>query len=686
MNRNEKVISFNFDLLSKRRLLFLIIIIQCLSYSFTLRAQEKFAVNNTISLTDSLDPEAAFETLKKFEPNYESYADSINRRLIKRKVSLLLELDSVAQALLLMQKYQNLCLESADQIAQLWLHNLQAETYLNLNHIDSAKRHNYQAQILAKKLNNKEQEGMLALREGAILYAQGDYIASIKAVFNASRLFSSINQLRKAAFAYLQVGTTYLYIDYYDKATNYYQMAAKSFLELGDSLGYHICQANLGLVALEKENYRKALEYFNKAHPKIVASERPLSIGNSYRYLGISYQGLNQLDSANSKLRKALSIDLKINYAIGITSDYISLAELAVESKEIKQAKVYIDSAHFYYPIGSDIELEADLYRMLASIYHRKKKYDSSSYYFTHYLALQDSLGKEQTLINAIAESESQELERARKELLVAQESERIMAEENRKQQYLLIVISIVLVISVFLVALIASINRKNKQLNLALSNKNKLIEYDLSVKESLINEIHHRVKNNLQVTSSILSIQASLSKDQKLKEALWETKNRMQNLIAVNESLDRGKAGEVKYFSHFLKKLTDEYVNNFKLKGEVDTHIELDDFILSAEEIIPAGILFGEIISNVFKHAIRGSKKQELRILLKKKQEKITLIISDNGPGFPANVNPSDNESLGLLLINSMIEQLEAKVKLIQEKGVEYQIEWNCFQKSEVN
>lgn len=650
---------------------------------FTTQAQKQseVEVHQLLSQIDSLKVEEAYQAAEKLEPDFTAYQDSSNRKIIEKKINLLFELDSLQKANSKMRAYLSLADVRQDSICRLWLQDMLSESYLNSNQLDSSLIYIDSAKTIANNLKLSKRIGMLLLREGTVLYAKGQYIESIESVFEATQYFEKSNEEMQRAFSYLQIGTTYLYIDFFEKAQSYYRKAGNTFLTVGDTLGFHICQANLGLVELEKENFSLALNYFQKAHPVIVASKRPLSIGTSYRYLGMSYQGLNQYDSASYFLEKALQNDLQYGYKIGICSDYLGLAELTFQKEEYSKARAFADSAKVYYPKHSDIELEADLYRVLAQVYRKLGKKDKSSDYFAHYTMLQDSLKQEEIAINAIAESESKKLEQLRNDLLIAKQKELIQEEENRIQQYFLLLLSIIAVVALFLLGLITSANKKNKQLNQALSERNKQVEKDLSVKQELITEIHHRVKNSLQVISSILSIQSAITKDKKLQRSLLETKSRISNLSSINAGLYRESEEDQKFLSKWIESMVKSLAKEYQVDDRLQLKLELENFLLAIDETIPAGILIHEMVSNIFKHAYHEEEAINIEISLYKSGKHIHLKLSDKGHGFPNNINPDESESLGLMLIHTMAQQLEGKLYIDDAKGVAYHLEWEQFE-----
>lgn len=205
--------------------------------------------------------------------------------------------------------------------------------------------------------------------------------------------------------------------------------------------------------------------------------------------------------------------------------------------------------------------------------------------------------------------------------------------------------------------------------------------------------EVHHRVKNNLQVISSLLELQADKFEDQKVQEAFRESQNRIISMAIIHEELYREQPGDENKenidFAAYLEKLTDELIRTYAVESEgLDLKLAADRVFLGIDTSIPLGILINELVSNALKHAFpkeikekKKSRKKEIEIRLLKPEYKgaaYTLLFSDNGKGLPKGFDFRNTDSLGLQLVNTLADQLEGKIELIPEaKGTKYRIEF---------
>lgn len=203
-------------------------------------------------------------------------------------------------------------------------------------------------------------------------------------------------------------------------------------------------------------------------------------------------------------------------------------------------------------------------------------------------------------------------------------------------------------------------------------------IKQSLKEKEVLLKEVHHRVKNNLQVISSILNLQSSYVKDKKSLDLLLESQNRIKSMAFVHESLYQTKDFSNISFSSYVENICSNLVHSYSdPDNPPELHMDLDLIQLNLDTAIPCGLIINELISNALKYAFKGKKNGKLRISVKQDREMIRVIIADNGKGFPSNVDFRNTESLGLQLVVTLVEQINGKIELETQKGAKFTIEF---------
>jgi PAS domain S-box-containing protein len=202
-------------------------------------------------------------------------------------------------------------------------------------------------------------------------------------------------------------------------------------------------------------------------------------------------------------------------------------------------------------------------------------------------------------------------------------------------------------------------------------------ISQSLREKELLLKEIHHRVKNNLQVVSSLLKLQSSYAKDKHSFNILLDSQNRVRSMALVHQKLYQSKDFSQIDFSEYLKQLSDHLLNVFKdHSNNVELEINSKCFNLSIDLAIPCGLIINELISNSLKYAFLETRGGKITVDLNCDGEnKYSIIVSDNGIGFPECINYKDTKSLGLQLVNTLVGQLDGTITMENHIGTTFRI-----------
>ena len=202
------------------------------------------------------------------------------------------------------------------------------------------------------------------------------------------------------------------------------------------------------------------------------------------------------------------------------------------------------------------------------------------------------------------------------------------------------------------------------------------VVEQQIAEKETLLKEVHHRVKNNLQTVSSLLSLQSRSIEDEQMKNLIKSSQNRVISMAMVHEMLYmRDDLSKIE-FKSYVQELSEYLVRSVKgTNNNIKLNLNIPDIQLGIDTAIPLGLLINEAITNALKYGIKDDEKGEIHIALKQAQEKnFELEIGDDGEGFPDDVNHKNTKSLGLKLINNLARQLKGTiVKDNSKKGTNY-------------
>jgi PAS domain S-box-containing protein len=207
-----------------------------------------------------------------------------------------------------------------------------------------------------------------------------------------------------------------------------------------------------------------------------------------------------------------------------------------------------------------------------------------------------------------------------------------------------------------------------------------KQIQDALREKEVLLKEVHHRVKNNMQIISSLLRLQAEVSKDENVIEMFKESQNRITLMSLVHEKLylsqNLAKIDFNDYIRDVVNSLFESYVLN---TGKIALNINVENISMGVDYAIPCGLIINELVTNSLKYAFSDGREGEIKITLRTTDgDMIELKVSDNGIGIPENLDFRKTESLGLHLVTVLVEnQLHGEINLNRSAGTEFQIKF---------
>ena len=203
-------------------------------------------------------------------------------------------------------------------------------------------------------------------------------------------------------------------------------------------------------------------------------------------------------------------------------------------------------------------------------------------------------------------------------------------------------------------------------------------IRTSLKEKETLLKEVHHRVKNNLQITSSLFSLQSAAIKDEEILDVFRQSSNRIQSMALVHEklyssdNLSQIEAGE------YIRSLVPNLLQSYGLRaGNIALHWDIENVLLEIDKAIPLGLIINELVSNCVKHAFAPGAKGDIWISLHRQNDNVLVVVADNGAGFPDNLDFQSTGTLGLQLVNTLTNQLKGNIGLHSNGKTEFRIQF---------
>ncbi len=207
--------------------------------------------------------------------------------------------------------------------------------------------------------------------------------------------------------------------------------------------------------------------------------------------------------------------------------------------------------------------------------------------------------------------------------------------------------------------------------------NVEKRLQASLVEKEVLLKEVHHRVKNNLQIISTLLDLQSETMHDERLLGVFRESQDRIQTMALVHEKLYKSKDLASIDFTSYIEDLLSFLFSSYEGgTGRISLLVDVGKVALDIDWAIPCGLIINELVSNALKYAFPDDRRGEIAIcFVVDEDDWITLKVSDNGIGFPPALDPWQTETLGLQLVRLLVQQLQGEISLAQQGGTIFTI-----------
>jgi two-component sensor histidine kinase len=546
--------------------------------------------------------------------------------------------------------------------------------------VDSSSYLAQEALNLAQQANFKR--GIAAATKNLAIcnYVNGKSDIAIKQFIEAIKLFEDLKDVNELAHCYSQMGIAY-YLQYqYDNALKYYDKSIELYKKTTnkkDLAGVYINQGvsytYVKKMDLAEINYNEALKIYQEINYEP-------GFGPAYNSLAKIYYAKKEYNKAISYYKLAEQYSLKSNNKYHLITNYNSLATCYKELKEYEIAKTYSEKSIAISKEVGSVERELFCHETMADILFSMGDYKNAYASFQNYASLKDTLFN-QDKNAAIAEMQAKfDVEKNQQKVKEIELQKKIDDETNTKQRLLFIVLIIVILISLVFTMIVV---RNKQKVNSLLEQKNTAIQANLEQKEVMMSEIHHRVKNNLQMVSSILDLQARDLTDEKSMQVIEDSLSRINAISLIHRRLYQSDNIRGIKINTYLQELAIDILKNFS-SSVTTTPIQLtckvDDLNMDLESAIPIGLITAELITNSCKYAFLSIEKPEITITLNKQQDALVLIVTDNGVGKQAAVNESGT-SFGTKLIKSLSRKLRAEIiEDTSNKGTSIQLKINSF------
>lgn len=483
--------------------------------------------------------------------------------------------------------------------------------------------------------------------------------------FNNIKLCKAIGYTHELAKTYGGIADIYYILKDFKAALEYYALEEKLFLSVESTIRIGRAYNHLGQCYTALEETGKAREYLRKSLDIRRKINYDLETAETLHNLALSYfKTEDSLDLALNYLAESLELNQGIKNNEGISSDLILKGKIHYLKKDyntaIQMAKSGLSIAEKYNL--PTIILEGT--NLLGLLYAELGQYQKAYLYQTRNSKLNDSLvaGENHKKIAQLEMQRSFDDKQKETELKHLQESLLMGAELKRNK----LVKNFSIVTGLLFIMLGVYVYR-----NFRRSRKSE------KEKEILLKEIHHRVKNNLQIISSLLDLQSGNTEDEIIKNVIKEGQSRVKSMALIHQLLyqteNLTKIDFSKYLEQLMKSL---HVSFDRSEKQIHYTIKSENIQLNLDTAIYLGLITNELATNAYKYAFNNQTQGKIKISVEKMTTgEIGYKIADNGIGLPENFDPEKASSLGLKLVKLLSRQIKAKLKYNMNSGAEFSI-----------
>lgn len=561
-----------------------------------------------------------------------------------------------------------------DSLGLVKYHAVLSELYLSLGKIDSSLYQIDKCSTLIDKNRDKSYYSNFKNTQGNIAFAQGHFISALDYYQDAENYAeANIAPLNIKIESYNLQAKTYFALRDYDQAISYLEKCIET-ISSDKNLKLSKCRYELKLATylIAAERFDPAEKLLREVEICFADRDLPQTKISIHSSLARAFLGKGNLIAAQSNINLAKKYLPKVE-SFGIRISYFTtLGKVQTALGEYKSAQINLDEALKIAESAGADQHRLSVYGALKDLADKQDLVSQSLFEINRYYKLKDSLFSIQQTNLALdyeARYNRKEQEKSIAELNMINDVQGLKLKSQQKQFFWFALLLAGLIALLYMAYISYNRRKKNEEI---LSQKNKEISKALDSNELLLKEIHHRVKNNLQVVSSILSLQSRQIEDEGAKKVIKAGQDRIRSMALIHQNLHQSKdllgVNTKSYLEELIFGLSRTYnIENDKIR--VDVNVE--DLKLDIDRIIPLGLIANELISNAMKYAFSEGESGSINVQLKNQESHISFSVRDNGKGMPKDFEINQSKSLGFRIVSAFTKKLKGEVSFpLIEKG----------------
>lgn len=517
--------------------------------------------------------------------------------------------------------------------------------------------------------NNLVAMGMIFSKHGELVNAQHNFV-------DALEIFETHHDSAGIADSWNGIGVVHWKEGKNDDAIEAHKKSLAIRSAIGDSLGMATSHSNLGVICriqgrLEEglANYTIALGIRERMNDMRGVSQVLFNIGSLLTDMNRNAEGLDYYN-------RSYAIKIRLGDHYGRLPYYLNTGELfGVMGRTIEQESVFLKGLALADSLHANDYIKAFSFE-LSAFYAKRKDFEKAFEYHSRYSDIKDTLlsrDKNAELSRLQTGYDLSEKQRSIDQLI--RDQEKLKEQEERDKLFrnlLIVIIVIILLFSGYIVNRTIVLRRINTELE---SNK-KLVEKREKEKEVLLREIHHRVKNNLQLTSSMLNLQAREVKDVEAVQALKDARDRIKAISIVHQELFAGDEVGVVRMEKYIPDLCSSILASNPTFKKIAIEYDILPVEVPIDESVTVGLVINEAVTNAIKHAFTEREAGTIIVSCNRHGSSIFIAIQDNGKGLDKEIISGNKSGFGMKLLKSLGTKLGAQTTISNNNGTRVCVE----------
>lgn len=532
-----------------------------------------------------------------------------------------------------------------------------AVSFSALTQMDSMLHYYRQALKIYESLRDTVHTAVIASNLAIAYKNIGLYDLSIRYAFDALRQQELLDASQAVASTYSTISQVYVHTEDYGSALNYARKALFVRQRIGYTRGVAMSYNNIGEIFLHQNSYDSAVSNLEKSLRLKRENNERKSLASTLGNLGTAYLKMGKPAEAESYFKDALSVKVEFKDQLGEAVCYDNLARVALARNELNDAKEFLSKSEAILQKYSLPEPLKDHLEIWMTYFEAKNDPLNALAFQRKLLQVNDTLFSIEKAKSINALRIRYETDQKEREIQRLEAQDRMRTAELRASQYLVYGLTGAAFLLIVIAVLIFKSYRN--------ARKERLMQ------ELFNRELNHRVKNNLQLLSSFLSLQSEELTDESAVVAVKSNQSRVNAMALIHKKLYLSDDTRSIRVSDYLKEIIDFLLYSYDYSTQsIVLNYQMPSLTLDVDKAIPIGLIVNELVANSLKHAFPGVEKPELRVMGELVSDKELLIsISDNGKAlFDVNAVGSE-QSFGLKMVKLLLKDLRGKMQVVSQE-----------------